>query len=240
MNTNNTKPAFCIIAAGKGSRMGTLTAQINKALLPIGGKAAISYIIDKIPLDMEIIVAVGYKKQSLQEYCLAAHPERNFTFVEALPFEGPGAGAGTGLLACKQYLQRPFYFCCNDCIVEEDLPDLTQNWLGVYPTHTPEVFSTVKMDDDHNVLAFMNKSPDGYPWAFIGLAGILDYEFFWETLENAKMEKERELVTAFYHTNTYPSPFRGQIFTWHDTGAEDSYLATCEALGQKKNMEFLN
>ena len=49
----------CILAAGVGSRIGDVTNNINKALLPVNFKAVISYIIEKFPKNIEIVIAVG-------------------------------------------------------------------------------------------------------------------------------------------------------------------------------------
>ena len=76
------KPVLCIVAAGKGTRMGSYAKHINKGLLPINNKAIISDIIDKTPKDFEIVIALGYKSQQVIEYCEAAHPDRTFKFVQ--------------------------------------------------------------------------------------------------------------------------------------------------------------
>lgn len=73
------KPAFCIVSSGKGTRMHHLTENINKALLPINGKAVISHIIEKVPYDCDIIITTGYKSETLIEYCEAAHKDRNIS-----------------------------------------------------------------------------------------------------------------------------------------------------------------
>ena len=57
----------CILAAGKGIRLGRLTANVNKAMLPIDFKAGISHIIEKFSKETEIVIAVGYQKEKLQE-----------------------------------------------------------------------------------------------------------------------------------------------------------------------------
>ena len=53
-------PAVLVLSAGLGSRLGNLTKNVNKAMLPINNKAIISYIIDKFPKEYEFIVALGY------------------------------------------------------------------------------------------------------------------------------------------------------------------------------------
>jgi choline kinase len=39
-------PAVLVLAAGTGSRLGGLTKNVNKAMLPINNKAIISYIME--------------------------------------------------------------------------------------------------------------------------------------------------------------------------------------------------
>ena len=131
-------PAVLILAAGIGSRLGNLTKNINKAMLPINNKAIISHIINKFPKEYEFVVCLGYKGDELKQYCQLAHSEHNFTFVNIDKYEGEGSGPGYSSLQCKQHLQRPFYFAVADCIVDSKMPHLDGNWLGVYPTAYPE------------------------------------------------------------------------------------------------------
>ena len=59
---------LCILAAGSGERMLPLTKNINKALLPINWKAAISHIIEKHSESTKIVIAVNYEKDKIKEY----------------------------------------------------------------------------------------------------------------------------------------------------------------------------
>ena len=58
-----------IPSAGVGSRLGSLTKNINKALIQINGKAVISHIIDLYPKEYEFIVCLvsGDKRCSLNK-----------------------------------------------------------------------------------------------------------------------------------------------------------------------------
>ena len=212
------KPAFCIVSSGKGTRMRHLTENINKALLPINGKAVISHIIDKVSDDYDIIVTTGYKAESLKEYCEAAHSDRNIIFVDVPDYDSDTSGPGTSLLRCKQILQRPFYFSTVDCIIGDDLPLIDSDWIGVSPTSIPEIYSTAKLDKNQNVIDFKNKSKDGYDYAFIGLSAIYDYTKFWKTLET-NIGNTGEVVSV------YMSDYEvgARIIDWYDTGTIDSY-----------------
>ena len=53
-----------IPSAGIGSRLGSLTKNINKALIQIDGKAVISHIIDLYPENYEFIICLGHARLS--------------------------------------------------------------------------------------------------------------------------------------------------------------------------------
>lgn len=223
-------PALCILAAGVGSRMGEYGKHINKGLLPIDNLAIISHSINKVPKDYEIIIALGYKSNQVKEYCSAIHPDRNIKFIKIEDYTGKKSGPGTSLLACKDHLQRPFYFVTADCLVDEDFPEIG-NWLGVHPTSIPEIYSTVKIEDGM-ISSFVNKSPDGFDYAFIGLCAIRDYEIFWNQLEK-NIKDTGEMVCAFYDPKKYPS-LEAKTFKWHDIGTIENYLKVHNELENEK------
>ena len=210
------KPALCILAAGLGSRLENYSEHINKALLPLDNKAIISHLIDKTPLNYDIIVVLGYKGKMVKEYCLAAHSDRNFNFVEVDKFEGRGTGPGYSIKHAKDFLQRPFIWVTADTVITDKLPPLEYNWLGLYPTSIPELYSTVKIKDDV-VIDFTDKSKDGYENAFIGLAGVYDYLTFWDNVN------DDEIVSAYYDISKY-SEIKGHQFDWYDVGTVDNYI----------------
>lgn len=214
------KPAFCIVSSGKGTRMYHLTENINKALLPINGKAVISHIIEKVPKDYDIIITTGYKSLLLKEYVNAAHSDRNITFVDVWDFDAPDSGPGASLLKCKNLLQRPFYFSTVDCLINGELPLLESDWIGVSPTSIPAIYSTANVDENQNVIDFKNKSSDGYDLAFIGLSAIYEYEKFWQTLEK-HINGTGEVVRVYMHPDEYSVKVKN--IDWHDTGTVESY-----------------
>ena len=223
IETEHKTPAVFIAAAGLGSRLGDLTKNVNKAMLPINNKAIISYVIEKFPKDYEFIVALGYKGDELKQYCELAYPDYLFKFVVIDNYQGKDSGPGYSALKCKDYLQRPFYFAVADCIITSKMPHIDGNWLGIYPTAYPEKYSTVELDKESNILNFTNKNIDGYQNAFIGLASIWDYKIFWSELE-ANIENG-EVVAAFKNTDKYPN-FKAKQLEWLDTGNLDDLNKT--------------
>lgn len=225
-------PALCILAAGKGTRLDYLAATTNKGLLPLQDKAVISHIIDKTPTYFDVVIAVGYKADMVKEYCAAVHADRNIIFVDVPDYDGPNSGPGASFLACAKYLRRPFYLSTADCIVEESLPSLENNWLGISPTSIPELYSTVNIESDFRIVDFSNKSPHGFDNAFIGLCGIRDYDNFIANVKN------NELVSAFDDVSVYTDLY-GEPFHWHDIGTIDGYIKARELFGNTGGLEKL-
>lgn len=213
---------LCILAAGLGKRMGHLSKHVPKALLPLGEKPVISYIIEKVNPNVPIVIAVGYKKDFITNFCTTAYPDRKFEFVEIDDYSSSDSGPGYSLLKCKRYLQTPFIISTSDDIVLDELPPLTHNWLGVEYTDLPELYSTANVDSSNNIIAFKNKSHYGYPYAFIGLAGIKDYEIYWRELEKV-CNKNKEFVDAWINIDAYPN-MKARTFKWINVGIIDNYI----------------
>tara|TARA_Y100001937_G_C7132446_1_gene338263 strand:+ start:1119 stop:3047 length:1929 start_codon:yes stop_codon:yes gene_type:complete len=217
------KPAFCILAAGVGSRLERFSQHTNKGLLPLDNKAIISHLIDKTPSEYDIVVVLGYKSHMVKEYCNSAHPERNFIFVEVDRYEGPGTGPGYSIAFAKQHLQRPFVWAAVDTIITGDIPAADCNWMGLYPTSMPEHYATADVLNG-SITSFKNKSKDGHDYAFIGLAGVYDYDIFWRELEkNDQDVNTGEIVSAYYNLESYQE-IKSHNFDWYDIGTVDNYF----------------
>ena len=235
----------CILAGGVASQMGELTKHANAAILPINFKASISYMIEKFPEDIEIVIAVGHKKETVIDYLTLAYPNRNLKFVEVDRYVGPGTGPGYGLLSCKNNLQCPFVFAVADTIILEEIPKPEENWFGIAPTKETEKYCTVKIKNNL-VYQIDDKIKCDNKHLFIGLAGVKDYEHFWESLENNKEPLRGEIQVS----NGFKSLIEKRLvpigFTWFDTGTPESYKEAhlnFSGAGQSfdfsKNNEFL-
>lgn len=215
----------CILAAGVGSRMGDITNHLNKALLPVNFKSVISHIIEKFQKDTEFVIAVGHKKETIKDYLSLAYPDKKFTFIDVDKYIGPGAGPGYSLLKCKDSLKCPFIFFAADTLVLEDVPPPNQNWFGISPVKETEHYCTVKIKNNL-ICQLDDKVKNNNQFAFIGLAGVKDYDVFFEALE-----KNKEIVSGEIQVS---NGFRKLVehklvpigFTWFDTGNEKNYIET--------------
>ena len=212
---------FCILAAGKGTRNNDVKG-LHKALLPLENKPIISHIIDKLDKKIEIVIAVGYKSEQIKSYLDEVYSDRNITYVEVDNYDKQGSGPGYSLLCCKDELQKPFIFTSVDTIVEEDVAFnyISENWLGVSEVSVSESmqYCLVKGDKYLDKLFYGTGNR-----AFVGMAGINDFNEFWKSLENHKTIKdEHQVIHGFDDLEN----IRLIDFTWYDTGNNKAYHDT--------------
>jgi len=241
----NTQYKVCILSAGRGMRLGSLTSELNKSLLPINQKAVISHIIEKFPEDIEIVIATGYQGEKVKEYLKHAHAGRNISVVSVNKFEGPGSGPGLSLLSCKDKLQCPFIVYASDTMILEDsLPPPDKNWMGVSSINPieSEKFCTVGIKDG-KIDKLFDKQKENNTLAFIGISGINDFNLFWRSLEADKslIDNEHQLSNGL--KALIPEDYYPEKFIWKDTGTVESYYETrnfFEKLDENFNFDKIN
>lgn len=181
-----------IPCAGTGSRLGELTRNYNKAMITLGPKPVISYIIEHFTKEDEIIILLGYKGNFLRQVIKALYPDWNIKFREVDKFDGPGSGLGYSLSMAMDLLQKPFIFWPNDTLVDNDFNTLPYigNWVMTGKRdRDSELYRHVLVSRDGNC-TILPKSSTGYidSYPYIGICYIKDYERFWKMFS-----KNREL-----------------------------------------------
>lgn len=216
-----------IPTAGTGSRLGGITKYLNKSLVSIGNKPALSRIIEMFPDDTEFVVPVGYKGELIKEYVSLAYPQRKIVFVDILLYEGEGSGLGLTIQKCKTFLQCPFVFCSCDTLVNERIPEPAVNWMGYDERDNLEQYRTIHVSDEDTITSIdekgANLSKSSKP--YIGLAGIYNYELFWDTMEAGK-ETSITQGESYGLRALLPHGMLAQKFTWFDTGVSVELEAT--------------
>ena len=212
---------FCILAAGRGTRNNDIKG-LHKALLPLENKPVISYIIDKLDESVEIVIALGYKSEQIKTYLNEVYINRKITYVDVDNYDGVGSGPGHSLLCCKSELQDPFVFTSVDTLIDNDIDimNIGENWLGV---------SDVEIQDSLNYcLVNGSKYLDNLYYgsgntAYIGMAGIYNYNEYWKALEEHKILKDEYQVIHGFDGLEHIKLIN---FEWHDTGNNNSYRQT--------------
>ena len=212
---------LCILAAGIGSRNDNISG-LHKALLPLENRPVISHIIDKLNYDVEIVIALGYKSDQIESYMKLVHSDRNLTFINVDNYDGVGAGPGYSLLCCKDKLQEPFVFTSVDTLVESDFDFMSigENWMGVSSIDVNKSINYCLVQGSKYLDKLYYGSGDT---AYIGMAGVHDYENFWNSLEEHKIIKDEYQVIHGFDGLTNMKLLN---FTWYDTGNNESYAET--------------
>lgn len=227
----------CIPTAGLGSRLGSLTLHLNKSLVSVANKPVISHIIEKFPTEVEFVVALGYMGQNIRDFLQLAYPERVFHFVEVTPYQGEGSGLGLTLLQCREFLQTPFIFCSCDTIVQESIPEPSENWMGYALLDDISSYRGV-CTQGRIVTKICEKGTCADALPYIGLAGIHDFKIFWDCMisegsvavETGECAGLRGLIT---------NGVQSRRFTWFDTGNIEVLEATREILRQPDTPNIL-
>jgi 3-deoxy-D-manno-octulosonate 8-phosphate phosphatase (KDO 8-P phosphatase) len=223
---NDQQFSVCILAAGRGTRMGEFTKYFNKALLPINKKSAICHVIDSYQINARVIVALGYLGEMLRVYLENAYPDRDIVFVNVDNYEGQGSGPGYSLLACKKYLNTPFILANVDALTIGDIPPPNQNWLGVSPVDDTSRFCSVRLGNSREILALDDKVKTNNKYAFTGIAGINDYQIFLDALEKNKLEINGEKQVSGGFEALINHGLKAHIFEWYDVGTLEAYGMT--------------
>jgi NDP-sugar pyrophosphorylase family protein len=168
-----------ITTSGIGSRLGEFTKFTNKSLLRVGKKPVISHIIESYPLDIEIVITLGYFGKQVKDFLNIAYPKRVFTFIDVDNFNGEGSSLLYSMLCAKHELQCPFIFHASDTIVLDNIPTPSYNWNGGFSGKGSSQYTSFDKRGA-NVVSFFDKGHLNPDLLHIGIVGIYDFEIFWK------------------------------------------------------------
>lgn len=237
------KYKLLLLTGGIGSRLGELTKNTNKALVPINGRATIDYILEQYPKDMPVVVNLGFLGQSVKDYLEKNHTDRTFEYVWLDKWVGPGASIGYAILKSRENLQCPFLFQGCDTLVMQTIPAPEKNWIGGYyedwqtSTMDTSPYDTVSVKDGR-VVRFNKRGTPGFDSIYLGLDGVHDYEIYFETLEALynmdPMSEKHHPIEVYNKMLEQGVEFLPQHFTiWLDTGNIPALKKTEEILKNK-------
>tara|TARA_B100000035_G_C21030150_1_gene568004 strand:+ start:1065 stop:2633 length:1569 start_codon:yes stop_codon:yes gene_type:complete len=212
------KVRVIIPTAGLGKRLGNLTKNLNKSLITVAEKPAISHIIDSFPIDTEFVIPIGFDALKVREYLKIAYPKKKFFFIKIKKYSGKGSGLGLTMLKCKKYLERPFIFVSCDTIFFGKLPSLKNNWVGFNNSKISSSYRKIEIKNK-KVLNFIEKKNNIKKSTknYIGLAGIKDFKEFWKEMEKGKNKSIRE-GEVYGLKKLIKNQIKAFKFSWFDTG----------------------
>lgn len=110
-----------ILAAGRGTRMGSLTDHIPKPMVPILGKPLLEWRLNTLPKSIEeVIITIGYLGEQIQAYFGTEWQGKKITYVEQTSLNGTGGA----IQLLQPLITGPFLVTMGDDLYHtEDLED---------------------------------------------------------------------------------------------------------------------
>ncbi|GIW19629.1 nucleotidyltransferase family protein [Tepidiforma sp.] len=226
-----------ILAAGRGTRLGPLTADTPKPLLPLAGRPLLLHTLDALAAAgiASAVVVVGYLGDRIVDALTAAPPPGlELRFVRQERLEGTARAAA---LARPHLAPGPFLVTWGDVYLD---PESYAALLGaapgsdgallVNPVDDPWAGAAVYVDDAFRVTRIVEKPPRGTsatPWNNAGPAVLGAWLWpFVEALEpssRGEYELPRAVAAAIEAGRTVRAvPVRG---AWFDIGTPESLEA---------------
>lgn len=180
-----------IPTSGIGSRLGDITKYTNKALIRVGKKPAISYIIERYPKEIPLIVTLGYFGNHVRDFLKLAYPDRKIDFVTVDKYDGTGSSLGYSMLKGKNLLQCPFIYHACDTITEDPIPMPNKNWIAGFKGDDSSSYGSWKVLGGEKII-FNDKGALDFDYLHMGIIGIHDYSNFWNTLSKLYRQNPKD------------------------------------------------
>jgi dTDP-glucose pyrophosphorylase len=217
----------CILTAGKGTRMGPVDRNVNKALLPIQNKAIISHIIEFFPPETEFVIGLGHLAKQVQDYLSVAYPDKKFDYVHVDNIDGPGSGSGYSLLCCKEKLQEPFTFVPCDCLLYGDLKSVpTGNWVGTKLVDPELSINYCNFKVNGGIVSeIKDKEKCGEDYlAWSGVLFVNNFKEFWNSLSDNEIIAGEHQISNGLKGLAEGSGLSAVEVNWVDLGDWEKYL----------------
>jgi dTDP-glucose pyrophosphorylase len=227
-------PLVCLLAAGRGTRVGFADGALHKALAPLGNRAVLTHVIEGFPEDARFVVAVGHRADQIRAYLMLAHPDRDITFVDVPNYMGPGSGPGCSVLACAEHLTEPFALTAADSIVSSAPPLAGTSWMGMSTVDDPTSYLTLEPGADNQVTGFQERTGPSR-LAFVGVAWIAEPDIFLDAARTAAVDGELQVTPGFAGLLAAGTPLHAAPVEWIDTGTTETYAEARRRFAEEPN-----
>ncbi len=150
-----------ILAAGRGVRMGALTDNIPKPMLPIRSIPKLDYTLRALPPEVtEVILIIGYLGDQIRGHFGRIWDGKRIVYVEQERLDGSG---GAIHLARKLVRGRFLVINGDDLYLQEDLECLMRHDLAVLACEVEDsnLFGVLETDADGKLSSIIERPHDG-------------------------------------------------------------------------------
>ncbi|MDA1169091.1 MAG: nucleoside-diphosphate-sugar pyrophosphorylase [bacterium] len=223
---NKSQYKVLITTSGTGSRLGDITKYTNKALVKVGKKPAISYIIEAYPEKTEFVITIGYFGNQVIDFLKLAYPDLHVKFVKVDKYEGAGTSLAYSMLQAEPFLRCPFIYHACDTIVSGKIPNPSKNWIGGFRGDGSSQYASFDTVEG-KVQKMYDKGMIDPDYLHIGLVGVHNYMSFWNALRDIHSHDRDNGalndVDAIRLMMGDGQEFEASEFTtWHDIGNVES------------------
>jgi glucose-1-phosphate thymidylyltransferase len=223
--------------AGKGTRLRPHTLTTPKALVRVGGRPVMGYILDDlIALGVhEVVFVVGYLRDAIREYVERAYPDLEAHYVVQEVQDGT-AGA---IHLAEPFIDEDVLIVFVDTLFDADLSlarSLEKDWAGVIWAKEVEDyqrFGVILTDADGAMQRIIEKPKEPVSkLANIGLYYIRDWKLLFEGIRHVLAVApgpggEFFLTDAFQYMVDRGARIRtAPVGGWYDCGKTDTLLET--------------
>lgn len=223
------RTTVCILAAGRGTRMGDRFGWINKALLPLEDRALLTRLVSAFGEDARFVIALGHRAAQVRAYVEAAHSDLDVVFVDVDPWEGPGSGPGRSLACCRAALGGPFWFAPCDALIDGAIdPTRTGDLVGVarVAAEDSDRYCNLRLDGARVIdIADKVRVDSATHRAFTGVMRIESTDAFWAGIEAGPTVAGERQVSAGLQALVERGTLEAFEHPWIDVGDEASYRA---------------
>ncbi|MDJ1502465.1 sugar phosphate nucleotidyltransferase [Xanthocytophaga agilis] len=223
-----------IPVAGVGSTLRPHTHTQPKALVPVAGKAILSYIMDDLIAAgiRDFILVIGYLGDKIETYISETYPDIHVTYV----IQEPREGLGQAIWLTREHIQNDseVLIVLGDTIVTLDLQTLLASpisMLGVKKVDTPWSFGITELDNQGTIKKLVEKPKiPKSNFALVGIYKITDIPALLAALQyiidnQLKTQNEYHLTDALMKMVEDGVKITTiQVNNWYDCGRKETLL----------------
>lgn len=239
-----------IPVAGAGTRLRPHTYTQPKPLIPVAGKAIISFIIDQL-VDCgvtEFVFIIGYLGEKIQNYVEKAYPDLTKEFVVQNSREGSAHAIWTAREAIRG--SEDIFIFFGDTIVDVDLKiflDSPTSCVGIHEVNNPREFGVVEQGEDGYLSKVIEKPkiPRSNK-AMVGLYRIKEVDQLLDTIAN-QIESDSQTHGEYQLTDALMGLIEQDVKisaisvnNWFDCGKSEVLLETNAMLLDKEGYASSN
>ncbi len=222
-----------MMAAGYGTRMGNLTRQLPKPLLPLNGWRIIDVILKKLERQgfKRVVINLHYLPELVRSHIKSKQWKMEICFSE----EAELLGTGGGIAKAEPFFEGETILTVNaDVLCDIDLQEFISYHNRFHPLATMAVlpsgnnwdYSLVVFDEENNLHGFLAKNEKIPPSLHSGI--FIGYQLLTPEARRYLSQTPQSIITEFYSRALQGDkplkiyPFNGR---WIDVGTEAFYLS---------------